>query len=57
MDLFFQEHDGAEGARRRPGLLELAAPGPSQDTADEHDEGAHPVHVQAGGDLQVFLFW
>lgn len=54
--LFQQKYDGPPRARRRHSLLELNSSGSPEDTADEHDEGAHTVHVQARRDLQVLLF-
>ncbi|KAK3913885.1 Halorhodopsin [Frankliniella fusca] len=52
-----EEYDGVPCSWGRHDVWELSSPSPTKNTTSEDDEGAHPIHIQAGGVFKVIVFW
>ncbi|KAE8746590.1 hypothetical protein FOCC_FOCC006704, partial [Frankliniella occidentalis] len=52
----YEEYDGVPCSRGRHDVWELGSPCSTENTTSEDDEGAHPVHIQAGGVFKVIVF-
>jgi hypothetical protein len=55
--VYSQEHGGFPPARGRVRLRRQRAPGATDDSPDEDDEGAHPFHFQDSRVVKVLLQW